>query len=96
MTEALKQRRTEIDELNLELLQLINRRAQVVADIARLKRESKLPVSDEAREAAIFNTLLNENSGPLNAASIKRIFGSIIAESRRLQYRLGVESTCTK
>jgi chorismate mutase len=96
MTQALQQQRTVIDELDLELLRLINRRAQAVAEIARLKLEHSLPVSDEAREAAILNAVLQSNSGPLNVASLRRIFGSILAESRRLQYRLGAESSCTQ
>ena len=45
MNPALSQHRTAIDQLDLELLGLINRRAQAVAEIARLKRESDLPVS---------------------------------------------------
>jgi len=96
MTQALQQQRTVIDELDLELLRLINRRAQAVAEIARLKLEHSLPVSDEAREAAILNAVLQSNSGPLNAASLRRIFGSILAESRRLQYHLGADSSCTQ
>jgi len=96
MTQALRQQRTAIDELDLELLNLINRRAQAVAEIARLKTENNLPVSDEARESAILNAVVERNAGPLNAASLKRIFGSIIAESRRLQYHLGTESQCSK
>jgi chorismate mutase len=96
MSQALSQQRTTIDELDLELLSLINRRAQCVTEIARLKREHNLPVSDEAREAAVLHTVVERNSGPLNAASLRRIFGSILAESRRLQYRLGAETSCTR
>ena len=96
MNPALTQQRTAIDQLDLELLSLINRRAHAVAEIARLKQEHALPVSDEAREAAVLNTVVQSNAGPLNAASIRRIFGSILAESRRLQYHLGAESSCTK
>lgn len=96
MSQALSQQRTAIDELDLELLRLINRRAQCVSEIARLKRENNLPVSDEAREAAVLHTVVERNDGPLNAASLRRIFGSILAESRRLQYRLGAESPCTR
>jgi len=96
VSQALSQQRTTIDHLDMELLNLINRRARAVAEIARLKRENNLPVSDEAREAAVLNTVLNCNSGPLNAASVRRIFGSILAESRRLQHHLGAEPSCTK
>jgi chorismate mutase len=96
MTQALSQQRTTIDQLDMELLNLINRRAQAVAEIARLKREHSLPVSDEAREAGILNAVLQSNDGPLNSASVKRIFGSILAESRRLQHHLGAGTQCTK
>ncbi len=79
----------------MELLNLINRRAQAVAEIARLKRENNLPVSDEAREAAVIHSVVDRNAGPLNKASVRRIFGSILAESRRLQHHLA-EPSCTK
>ncbi len=92
MKDALREQRTTIDEVDLEILRLINRRAQAVAEIARLKRENKLPVSDEAREAAVLHVVLERNPGPLNAASIRRIFGAILAESRRFQHHLGAES----
>jgi 3-deoxy-7-phosphoheptulonate synthase / chorismate mutase len=92
----LQHQRNAIDDLNLELLRLINRRALAVAEIARLKRENSLPVSDEAREAAIINSVVEHNEGPLNAASVRRIFGAILGESRRLQHQLGAEPTCTK
>lgn len=96
MSQALSQQRSAIDELDLELLHLINRRAQCVREIARLKCENNLPVSDEAREAAVLHTVVERNAGPLNAASLRRIFGSILAESRRLQYQLGAKAQCTK
>ena len=109
---SLSQQRTVIDQLDLELLNLINRRAQAVAEIARLKRQHNLPVSDEAREAAVLNAVVQHNvehnpqhnpqhnaqghASLLNAAGLRRIFGAILAESRRLQYQLSAESSCTK
>jgi chorismate mutase len=86
MTQAIQQQRSVIDELDLELLCLINRRARAVAEIGRLKRQHKLPVCDEARESAVLSAVLQRNDGPLNAASLRRIFGAIMAESRRLQH----------
>ena len=94
--QAIQQQRSVIDELDLELLRLINRRAKAVAEIGRLKRERSLPISDEAREAAILHALLQSNCGPLNAASLRRIFGAIIAESRRLQHQPAAGASCTK
>jgi hypothetical protein len=39
---------------------------------------------------------LQSNCGPLNAASLRRIFGAIIAESRRLQHQPAAGASCTK
>jgi chorismate mutase len=96
MNPALAQHRKTIDQLDLELLRLINDRARTVAEIARLKQEQALPVSDEAREAAVLHALVERNDGPLKAAGVRRIFGAILAESRHLQHHLGAELTCAK
>ena len=96
MNPALAQHRSTIDQLDLELLRLINQRAQTVAEIARLKQQAALPVSDEARETAVLRSLVERNQGPLRPAGVRRIFGAILAESRRLQHTLSVEPSCTK
>ncbi len=93
---VLTQHRNTIDQLDLELLRLINQRAQTVAEIARLKQQQVLPVSDEAREAAVLHALVERNQGPLRPSGVRRIFGAILAESRRLQHTLSTEPTCTK
>ncbi|MDR3762683.1 MAG: chorismate mutase [Acidobacteriota bacterium] len=96
MNPVLSQHRSTIDQLDVELLRLINERARTVAEIARLKKEQSLPVSDEAREAAVLHALVERNQGPLRPAGVRRIFGAILAESRRLQHTLGTEAVCTK
>lgn len=49
----LKELRKQLDVLNLELVDLIQRRTEIVRKIAKAKREEKLPITDPQREEEI-------------------------------------------
>ncbi|MCW6652547.1 chorismate mutase [Aerococcaceae bacterium NML191292] len=46
--------RTKIDAIDRELVRLLEARMQVVEEVARIKREHRLPVLDVAREAQVI------------------------------------------
>ena len=77
--------RTEIDEIDRELLQLLNRRARLAMKVGALKRVAGLPCCDPERERAVLLTLQQANSGPLDQRAIAKLFRRIIRESRRLE-----------
>ena len=79
-------RRRRIDEIDDELLRLLNRRLESVIQIGHAKAESGTTISDPDRESAIMDRLLIRNDGPLDADAIRRIFETIIAEMRRLEF----------
>lgn len=79
--------RREIDELDLEILQLLNRRMLLVERIASFKRQAGMEVQDPAREEAIFRRLAQETRGPLSRQAVERVFGEILKVSRELQSR---------
>jgi len=85
MTANLWQRRAEIDEIDQQLLQLLNRRARLAEEIGQLKRAHNLPVIDGNREARVLQRLRQQNQGPLDTRGVATIFRRIIRESRRLQ-----------
>ena len=85
MTATLRKRRAEIDEIDVKLLELLNRRARLVEKIGQLKRVHKLPVIDGNREQQILQRLRQQNQGPLDTRGVATIFRRIIRESRRLQ-----------
>jgi len=79
--------RREIDELDLEILELLQRRMALVEQIASLKRRAGVEVQDVAREEAIFRRLAREARTPLPSQAVERIFGEILKVSRELQSR---------
>ena len=80
----LEQRRTKIDALDAELLDLLNRRARIACEIASIKVASGLPAYDPQRETRVLSKIAGLNQGPLDHQSVHTIFSSIIRETRRL------------
>ena len=77
--------RRQIDEGDQEILRLLNRRAELVYRIGHEKRAQGLPLRSPGREEEVLRLLQEENSGPLGAGAVERIFRLIIAESRSLE-----------
>ncbi len=84
----MEMRRAEIDEIDATLLELLNRRVRVVAEIGTIKKATNTPVSDPSREQAVLQRLRTYNAGPLDAPGVERIFRRIIRESRRIEERV--------
>jgi chorismate mutase len=78
--------RTKIDEIDLALLELLNRRTLVVEEIGRAKEASGLPVYEPKREDDVYRNVLAHNGGPLPPDAVRRIFERIIDEMRSLQH----------
>jgi chorismate mutase/prephenate dehydratase len=82
--------RSELGEIDREIVRLLNARARISQEIGRLKRERNLSVYDPAREAEIYAQLARLNDGPLPDDSVKSVFREIISVSRSLQKPLEV------
>jgi chorismate mutase len=77
--------RTEIDEIDRELLRLLNRRARLALKVGQLKRAAGLPCCDPDRERVVLSTLRQANTGPLDSRAVTKLFRRIIGESRRVE-----------
>lgn len=77
--------RGEIDTINQEILVLLNKRAEVVLEIGKLKKENSMEVYDPGREKQIENNLVKLNTGPMPDESVIKIFREIISACRELQ-----------
>ena len=80
--------RSQIDAIDDELLRLLNQRAEIVSQVAKLKQEQNAPVCDPERERKLMNNLRESNTGPLDEQALVAIFRTIIDESRRTQSAL--------
>lgn len=77
--------RKRIDELNEELIALLNKRATFATEIGKIKKELGLPVLDQTRENAVLEKVGAMTKGPLSSESIKEIFRTIMAETRKVE-----------
>ncbi len=77
--------RNEIDGIDTEILNLLQKRAVVVKEIGKIKAKAGLPLIDEEREQAILNRISRRRNEPLSGEAVSCIFSCIIQESRRIQ-----------
>jgi chorismate mutase/prephenate dehydratase len=77
--------RRQIDALDRELLDRLNRRAGVAAAIGALKRAEGSPAFRPEREAAVIDALKAANAGPLPEASVAPIWREIMSACRALE-----------
>ena len=77
--------RDRIDEVDRELVELLNRRAGFVLEIARLKKRLSQAIYEPQREEEIFRNIEAMNRGPLDTGALRRVFERIIDEGRSMQ-----------
>ena len=79
--------RQKIDELDIEIVRLINRRAEAARAIGEIKRKADLPVYEPRREQDVFDRVRAANPGPLADAELLHVYERIIDVMRTLQRR---------
>ena len=90
--EDVRRHREEIDRLDAELVRILNQRAAVALDLARLKQGLGLEIRDPERERQVLSRAIGSNAGPFDQHGIRRIFRRIICESRRMEKELHKEN----
>jgi len=79
--------RKKIDELDVEIVRLINQRAEAARAIGELKKTANLPVYEPRREQDVFDRVRKANHGPLPDAELLHVYERIIDVMRTLQRR---------
>ncbi len=77
--------RKKIDELDIQLVKLINQRAQCAQAIGRLKRNSDAPIYEPDRERIIFENIARLNDGPLSQIQLRQVYERLVDVMRQLQ-----------
>ena len=83
--EKLAECRRQIDAVDRKILTLLNERTRIVEEIGSIKQKLSLPIYEPKREDEVFRNVTGQNSGPLSAEALKRIFERIIDEMRNIQ-----------
>ena len=82
--------RKEIDRIDKEILDLLNRRAETALEIGKHKQKTNKSFFAPEREREVFERLTTANKGPLPNASLLAIYREIISASRALERPLTV------
>jgi prephenate dehydrogenase len=70
--------RTEISELDRRLLQLLNRRLELVASVRDYKDAAGERWIDPEREAELLQALVEANPGPLSERGVRSLFSAVL------------------
>lgn len=85
-TDVLKELRGQIDILDDQLLELLQKRANLSIDIGRVKKEHSIPVLDRVREKEVLERLMDRSQEqPLTGEAVREIYTTIIRACRAAQ-----------
>ncbi|MGN7469709.1 bifunctional 3-deoxy-7-phosphoheptulonate synthase/chorismate mutase [Brevibacillus sp. SAFN-007a] len=77
--------RKQIDEINLQILELINKRATLVQELGKEKEKLGSSRFDPERERQMLNLIVENNKGPFNDNTVRHLFKQIFQVSLDLQ-----------
>ncbi len=76
--------RKKIDEIDTQIVELIEKRFEIISKIAIIKKKNNLEVFDKSREESIINKIV-EKSKKLPSYVLKDIYEKIFNVSRKFQ-----------
>jgi chorismate mutase/prephenate dehydratase len=77
--------RTQIDDVDRELLALLNRRAQLALEVGEVKKKEGSVAFRPEREAQVIDGMKARNAGPLKPESVAPIWREIMSACRALE-----------
>ncbi len=77
--------RSEIDQLNLQILELLNERGRLVQEVGNLKEVQGVKRFDPVRERNMLDLIAENNNGPFETSTLQHIFKQIFQAGLELQ-----------
>src|SRR5690554_2214767 len=92
LSAKLKPLRERIDQIDEQVLQLLNERAQIAQSVGKVKEGVDVdgPIFKPEREAQIVRRLQALNEGPFTANAVEAVWTEIISTCRGLERVLSV------
>lgn len=87
---SLKRLRNKVDSIDSGILKLLNKRAEIILDIGKMKAKKNGAIYVPAREKSVYEKLVNKNKGPMPDNSVKAIFREIMSGSLQLERPLKI------
>ncbi len=83
--QSLAELRGDLDQIDREILDAINRRGAVAQNIGKLKQADGQAVYDGKRESSILQQAVENNAGPLSDETVRAVFRELISGTRAVQ-----------
>ncbi|MBL8120905.1 MAG: chorismate mutase, partial [Anaerolineae bacterium] len=81
----LQELRSQVDVINLQILDLLNKRADLASAIGKVQAEMGTSFYDPQRESQMLTALEQNNKGPFSNETIKALFKEIFRASMALE-----------
>jgi chorismate mutase len=75
--------RADLAKEDSAILDAVNTRLRLVAELKRYKEEAGLPFVDAEQERRLLDRLASENPGPLSEAGVRELFERILELTKR-------------
>ncbi|WP_349409024.1 bifunctional 3-deoxy-7-phosphoheptulonate synthase/chorismate mutase [Pseudalkalibacillus sp. SCS-8] len=85
MSNELEILREEIEKVNLEIMELLNKRGHIVQQIGKIKEVQGVKRFDPVRERRLLDQIADNNKGPFETSTLQHIFKTIFKASLELQ-----------
>ena len=83
MSDEIARRRAEIAEQDRAILDAMNARLRLVAELKTYKERAGIDFVDADQEERLLRELANANRGPLSARGLQQLFREILALTKR-------------
>lgn len=77
--------RKQIDKIDKQIIEILNKRAEFSLDIGNIKRKGKLSVYSPDRESDVYKKVVDRNKGPLPQEAIQAIYREIMSATLSLE-----------
>ena len=85
MTEELETLRTQIDDLDRQIVKLLNERARLGLEAGKAKIRNGRPIADTEREREVLVRVAMANDGPLPQDAVLALYRKLIETIKRLE-----------
>lgn len=83
----LEELRAQIDPINMQILELLNKRAEIASEIGKVHSELGTRFYDPEREAFMLQELQKANTGPFSNETIQQLFREVFRATLELEER---------
>jgi chorismate mutase len=77
------QLRAELTANDVKIIEAVNTRLELVAQLKRVKEERGIDFLDPAREEWLLNYLAEANGGPLSAEGLRELYTTLLDLTKR-------------